>query len=211
MADFDWTPRSAVASSEAATGRLGRQDGRAGIVLRELTGFDLALVASRRGMSGDLAGAFSSAFATSLPAAGRTAQADAATVVWSGPDQYLFVGSRQDAPLAGQLSQRLGAPASVSDQSDARCLIAIAGQRVRDALAKLVSIDLEEVAFPVGAVAATVMEHTNVTIWRATDGADGPRYLVLGLTSFAGSVWHAICEAGAEFGVDRGAAPFAGH
>jgi heterotetrameric sarcosine oxidase gamma subunit len=99
----------------------------------------------------------------------------------------------------------------VSDQSDARCLIAIAGPCVRDALAKLVSVDLDQVAFPVGAVAATVMEHTNVTIWRTADGTDGPRYLVLCLTSFAGSVWHAIGEAGAEFGVDRGAAAFAGH
>lgn len=211
MADFDWTPRSAVAASEAANGRLGRQDGRAGILLRELTGFDLALVASRRGMSDDLASTFADAFGTSLPAAGRTAQADAATVIWSGPDQYLVVASRQDTPLAGQLSQRLGAPASVSDQSDARCMVAISGPRVRDALAKLVSVDLDEVAFPAGAVAATVLEHTNVTIWRAADGADGPRYLVLCLTSFAGSVWHAICEAGAEYGVDRGAAPFAGH
>jgi methylglutamate dehydrogenase subunit D len=155
VADFDWTPRSAVAVSDAATGRLGRQDGRAGIVLRELTGFDLALVASRRGMSGDLASAFASAFATSLPVPGRTVQAGAATVVWSGPDQYLVVASRQDAALAGQLSQRLGAPASVSDQSDARCLLAISGPRVLDALAKLVSVDLDEVAFPAGAVAAT--------------------------------------------------------
>ncbi len=69
-------------------------------------------------------------------------------------------------------------------------------------LAKLSSIDLHMAAFPVGAAAATSMDHTSVTLWRGDDKPDGQAvFNVLMFATFAESLWHTMLDAAAEYGV----------
>ena len=96
----------------------------------------------------------------------------------------------------------LSGPASLSDQSHARALISISGAKARTMLAKLSSIDLHTGAFPVGAAAATSMDHTSVTLWRGGDRPDGQAvFNLLVFATFAGSLWHTMLDAAAEYRV----------
>ena len=69
-------------------------------------------------------------------------------------------------------------------------------------LAKLSSIDLHPAAFPIGAAAATSMDHTSVTLWRGGDLPDGQAvFNVLVFATFTESLWHTMLDAAAEYGV----------
>lgn len=205
MAEFNWIARSPI-ETESVSARLGRQDGPAGVTVREIREFDLALVACRHGKWAELIKNAKSRFGVEPPALPEAVQGGQALFVWSGPEQFLVLAPRKAAPLAGELAETLGEAASVSDQSDARCLLKLSGPHVRDMLAKLVAVDLDDTCFPAGAAAVTVLDHTNVCLWRDPGGAAD--YRVLCLTSYAGSIWHAIMQAGAEFGVNAGTASF---
>ena len=91
--------------------------------------------------------------------------------------------------------------ASIVDQSDAYAILRLTGPRVRDALAKLVFIDLHPEAFKPGDVASTVAAHMGATLWRLDDGADGAVFEIACYRSFASSLWHALATSAAEFGL----------
>ena len=58
-------------------------------------------------------------------------------------------------------------------------------------LAKLSSIDLHPAAFPLGAAAATSIDHTSVNLWRDSDLPDGQAvFNLLVFATFAQSLWH---------------------
>ena len=77
-------------------------------------------------------------------------------------------------------------------------------------MAKLVSLDLHDSAFPVGTAAATALDHTSINFWRAPDADGLPVYDMLVFTSFADSLWHTMLDAAAEYGVRTGAVPARG-
>ena len=205
MAEFVWTSRSPI-EAQTASARLGRTDGADGIALREVQDFDLALVACRRGKWSTLKTRGKKHFGVEPPAKPKAVRAGDALLVWSGADQFLVFAPRGTTPLAAQLAAALGDAASVSDQSDARCLLSVSGPRVRDMLVKLTSLDLDDAVFPAGSAASTLVDHANVGFWRCPQ--DPSAYRILCLTSYAGSLWHAVVEAGAEFGVDAGSTSF---
>jgi len=92
--------------------------------------------------------------------------------------------------------------ASVSDQSSGYALLRLTGPKLRDALAKMLPIDLHERAFATGDVASTLASHVGVTLWRLEDGADGsPVFEIAMFRSLAGSFWHALTSSAAEFGL----------
>ena len=69
-------------------------------------------------------------------------------------------------------------------------------------LAKLSSIDLHAASFPIGAAAATSMDHTSVTLWRGNDRPDKQAvFNVLVFATFAESLWHTMLDSAAEYGV----------
>ena len=78
------------------------------------------------------------------------------------------------------------------------------GAKARTMLAKLSSIDLHPDAFPVGAAAATSMDHTSVTLWRGKDRDGLAVFNVLVFATFAESLWHTMLDSAAEFGVAIG-------
>ena len=199
MAELSWnetTPLSRIRSA----GRHGATEGDAGLSMAELTGFELVQVMARRGQWSAVAEACRDAYGEAPPATPQAIAAGDAMLVWSGPDQFLVLAPR------GAVAERAGAVfsglASLSEQSDGRSAIRIAGSRARDMLAKVSSLDLHPAMFPAGTAAATAIDHTSVNLWRGTDGADGEAiFYLLVFATFAESLWHTLLDSGAEYGI----------
>ena len=200
MVEFSWAPCSPLEHA-LVPGVHGARGIEAGVSLTEIRNFDLIQVMARRGKGADLAKAAKARFGVAPPDAPKAIQASDATLIWSGPDQF-FVLSKGEKHTMDTLAQALSDPASLSDQSHARVLISISGVKARAMLAKLSSIDLHAASFPVGAAAATSMDHTSVTLWRGNDRSDGLAvFNVLVFATFAESLWHTMLDSGAEYGV----------
>ena len=200
MADFSWAPRSPLEHALVA-GAHGARGVEAGVSLTEVRNFDLIQVMARRGKAAELARAANGRFGVSAPNAPTVVQAQDAALIWSGPDQF-FILSKGGKHTMDTLAPALSGPASLSDQSHARALVSISGAKACTMLAKLSSIDLHPSAFPIGAAAATSIDHTSVTLWRGGDRPDGQAvFNLLVFASFAGSLWHTMLEAAAEYGV----------
>lgn len=200
VAEFTWDARSPL-DRTLVVGPHGAQ-GDAGVSLTEIRNFDLVQVMARRGKAGDLARAATACFGIAGPDAPKAARIADATLIWSGPDQF-FVLSKSGKHGMKALAPLLAGSASLSDQSHARALISISGDKAQAMLAKLSSLDLHAGVFAVGSAAATSMDHTSVTLWRGNDRADGQAvFNVLVFATFAESLWHTMLDAAAEYGVD---------
>jgi sarcosine oxidase subunit gamma len=204
VAEFVWTARSALQQA-VVPGALGAMTAAAGVVLTEIRDFDLVQIMARRGQWDATAKAVKAHYGVAAPSVRAVAAGKTATLIWSGADQVMALSPR--APGAFQPLDALRTAfedvASLSDQSDGRCLIRMSGPRVREMLAKLSSVDLHEGMFPVGAAATTSIDHTAVNLWREGDAADGsPVFNVLVFSSFADSLWHTIVDSAAEYGIE---------
>ena len=203
MAEFSWSPRSPLEHALVAGAHAAR-DIEAGVSLTEIRNFDLIQIMARRGKGADLAKAAKARFGIAAPEAPKALQTSDATLIWSGPDQF-FVLSKGGRHTMDMLAPAFSGTASLSDQSHARALISVSGVKARSMLAKLSSIDLHREAFPVGAAAATAMDHTSVTLWRGADQPDGHAlFNVLVFATFAESLWHTMLDSAAEYGVSIG-------
>lgn len=200
MAEFSWDIRSPLERALAA-GAHGAGGIEAGVSLTEIRNFDLIQVMARRGKAADMAMVAKARFGVAAPDTPKAVQAADATLIWSGPDQF-FVLTKGGKHGTGELGPAFASSASLSDQSHARVLISISGTKARAMFAKLSSIDLHPAAFPVGAAAATSMDHTSVTFWRGNGRADGLAvFNVLVFATFAESLWHTVLDSAAEYGV----------
>lgn len=200
MVDFSWAPRSPLEKALVA-GVHGARRIEAGVSLTEIRNFDLVQLMARRGKAAELAKEAKARFGVAPPDAPKAIQASDATLIWSGPDQF-FVLSNGGKHTTQTLTPAFSGSASLSDQSHARVLISISGVKARTMLAKLSSIDLHPTTFPVGAAAATSMDHTSVTLWRGNDRTDGQAvFNLLVFATFAESLWHTMLDSAAEYGV----------
>lgn len=199
VVEFSWAPRSPLEKALVA-GVHGARGIEVGVSLTEIRNFDLIQVMARRGQAAELGQAAKARFGVAVPDAPKAVRTSDATLIWSGPDQF-FVLSKGGKHTMQTLEPALSG--SLSDQSHARVLVSISGAKARTMLAKLSSIDLHPDAFPVGAAAATSMDHTSVTLWRDSDRTDGQAvFNVLMFATFAESLWHTMLDAAAEYGVD---------
>ncbi|MBW8907508.1 MAG: sarcosine oxidase subunit gamma [Mesorhizobium sp.] len=202
MADFSWDVRSPLDRALVA-GPYGAQ-GDAGVSLTEIRNFDLVQVMARRGKAADMVQAAQARFGVAAPGTPKAVGAANATLIWSGPDQFLVL-SKGGKHSMEALAPVFAGSASLSDQSHARVLVSISGDKARVMLAKVSSIDLHPDVFGVGAAAATSMDHTSVTLWRGKDQADGQAmFNLLVFATFAESLWHTVLDSAAEYGVTIG-------
>lgn len=203
MADFTWTASSPLQHA-TTPGRRGAAVHQPGIVLSEVRDFSLVLVFARRGQGPATAQAAKALFGVEGPSTPQAIAGKSATLIWSGADQFyaLFANAEGQSPVEA-LRDSFAGKASLSDQSDGRALIRISGASARKMLAKLSSLDFDDTVFPVGAAAATSIDHTGVNLWRDANAADGSAvFNVLVFTSFADSIWHTILDSSAEYGVE---------
>jgi sarcosine oxidase subunit gamma len=172
-----------------------------GVTAAVLDGFGLATVLARKGSSQTLAQRARERFGIDLPTAPTLSAASGVAFAGTGPGAWLAMADRGGNGFAAKLMTDLDGVASVSDQSDGYVLIRLTGARVRDALSKLVPIDLHPRAFKAGDVASTVASHIGVTLWRPADGPDAAHVFEVALfRSLARSFWHALADAAAEYG-----------
>lgn len=178
-------------------GSFGRTSAAPGILIREITDFALASVIARRGQVAAAAAAAERAYGIALPNQTRLVTGYGMSFLGTGPGQWLALGAAGDPPIEAQIAAALGDTASAFDQSDSRVMLELRGPRVRDVLAKGVSVDLHPTAFAPGHVAATTVSHLAVQLWQ-TDTA--PVYRLLGVRSYFESLWHWLAASSAEFG-----------
>lgn len=207
MVEYSWEAQSPLHKA-FAPGRIGLASGDAGIAMTEINDFILVQVMARRGQAANVAKAAKKAWGVLPPATPGAVAGKGVTLIWTGPDQFFVLGAGNTPDPVPPLAAIFDGTASLSDQSGGRCLIRLSGAKVRGALAKVSSIDLHESVFPVGAAAATSIDHTGVNLWRGSDAADGsPVYNLLVFTSFADSLWHTLADAAAEYGIEATRVP----
>ncbi len=200
MAEVSIPPVVSALNGIAGTGdRFGRRDVAPGVTITEVAGLVMALVAARKGQTPALSAKVQELFGLALPDTPQRVAAGDVRAIWTGPDQWLVVFGAGGRERIGDLALSLQGLASVTDQSDSRAMIEVAGPRVRDALAKGVMLDLHPSVFRPGDTAATLVAHigVQVTMIDAT-----PIYHFLVPRSFCLSFWHWLTSASEEYGVE---------
>ncbi|MFN0115493.1 MAG: sarcosine oxidase subunit gamma [Paracoccaceae bacterium] len=116
------------------------------------------------------------------PAPNTALATGAAAIVWTGRRQAFLIGA-EPAGLAGL--------AALTDQTDGWAALEMSGAGWREALARLVGIDLRPAAFGPGQAARTPLNHMACVLWCVA--ADRVRILVF--RSMAKTAVHELCEA----------------
>jgi sarcosine oxidase subunit gamma len=127
-----------------------------------------------------------------LPREPNTATgSDNTRALWLGPDEWLIVSERQLEPPCGSAGS-----GTFVDVSHGRAALRLAGPNVRDALAKGCPLDLHPPAFEVNRCAQTAIAKVSVIL----DHVQPEVFDVYCPRSYAGSFWHWLVEACAEYG-----------
>jgi sarcosine oxidase subunit gamma len=197
LMSIDLPARSALVAL-ATPGRYGRKDGPAGVTIAERVDLGIASVMAQKGQAPALHEAVQAAYGLALPDASRHVAGPSAGFIGTGPGQWLAVSERlPNGDLAADLGLKLKGLASISDQSDGRAVMRIAGAKVRDALAKGLPIDLHPSVFTTGNAATSVISLMGVTLWQVDDE---PTYDIAVFRSLAGSFWKWLTDSAGEFG-----------
>ena len=177
--------------------RFGRAFTEPGLLITEITDFALAGVQARAGQETAAVAAIAQAFAARLPDTPRVVAGSDMTFIWSGPGHWLALARPIAAGIEALLADPLHGLASICDQSDGRVMLELRGPKVREVLAKGVSLDLHPRVFSVGDVALTSVSHVGLQIWQ-TDEA--PVYRLLVSRSYFQSFWRWLAASAAEYG-----------
>jgi sarcosine oxidase subunit gamma len=124
--------------------------------------------------------------------------------LWLGPDQWLLTCPGSEvAGLIGSLRAGLGGVhAAITDLTDGRVAMRVAGPSARAVLAKGTPLDLHPRAFPPGRCAGTLLAKASVLIHLLDDHSErGPSFDVYVGRSFAHYLWTWLEDAGREYGV----------
>jgi methylglutamate dehydrogenase subunit D len=119
------------------------------------------------------------------------------------PDTWLLTREEdRDHSLLASLRSALGSSASVCDQTDAYVVLTLTGRRLREALAKLIPIDLHPRSFQPGDAVQTLAHHVSIILWRLEDVGGQPAFELAVPGSYFRSFHESLRESGAEFGLD---------
>jgi sarcosine oxidase subunit gamma len=125
--------------------------------------------------------------------------------LWLGTDEWLVTcPCIEVAGLIGSLRAALqGVHAAITDLTDGRVAIRVAGPSARAVLAKGTPLDLHLRAFPPGRCAGTLLAKAAVVIHLLDDDPErGPSFDVYVARSFADYLWTWLEDAGREYGVE---------
>ena len=172
---------------------------KAGVTLAARPRVSLASVMARKGQHDALSLNVREAFGLNLPVSPMGVTDGSTAFVWAGPGHWLAVAENDD-PLTfeARLRARLQSCASICGLSDGRSIIRICGPNARDALAKIVPIDLHPREFAPGHAAVTLAGHIGIHLWQI-DAI--PSYDIVMFRSFAAALWQSLIESSEEFGL----------
>jgi sarcosine oxidase subunit gamma len=181
--------------------RLGHHGAvrQARVSVCERTDLALASVLARRAADSTLASKVREIFGIELPMLPHRAAAGSVAFVWAGPGHWLATcegeaGHRFEV----RLRTALAGLASISDQSDGRAVLRIAGPSARDTLAKGLPVDLDPSVMQPGGALVSAIAHIGVHLWQL-DAT--PTYDCAISRSYAQSFWHWLEASAAEYGL----------
>lgn len=179
-----------------------------GVIVQERDSLGIASVLAKRGQQDALTKRIREHFGIELsPGPKRSAAGDYAFIAM-GPNTWLATGEATGNAFVTSLTDALGEHAAISDQTDGQAVLRVSGPKARNALCKLVPIDLHPRIFRSGDVAVTVAVHIGTTLWRLDDDPNGQSVFEIAvLRSLAGSFWTALSESAAEFGLKMNGQP----
>jgi sarcosine oxidase subunit gamma len=138
-----------------------------------------------------------------------SATQNSVTALWLGPDQWLVTCPASDTvffikTLRDALEEVRHA---LTDVTDGRVALRLAGPNARDVLAKGCPLDLHPRAFPAGRCAQSLLAKASVLIHLALDDPQaGPSFDLHVARSFSHYLFSWLEDAGREYGVQIGAA-----
>jgi sarcosine oxidase subunit gamma len=147
-------------------------------------------------------GAVESVLSVPLPRVPNTVSSGRnATCLWLGPDEWLVICERIQAPVLGADLQAALDPmlSSVNDLSGGQTIISLSGNRALDTMAKGCSLDLHPRVFSPGLCAQTQIAKTAALIRPLPSNV--PRYDIIVRRSLADYLWRWLRNAAAEYGV----------
>lgn len=167
----------------------------AALVMGEVRGDSLVQVASfprhRREMEASLA----RHLGVSLPEDGRRTVRSGGLTIWRTGMEQFWLRDRPGRDRSGEFVTLVGpAQGAVTPLSHSRTCLYLEGAPAASVLAKTLTIDLSERAFPVDASAMTGLHHTPVLVHRTS----AARYEILVMRTFAVSVWEWLLDLAAE-------------
>ncbi len=123
--------------------------------------------------------------------------------LWLGPDEWLVTvpGGQENALFGALATAGEGKHVALSDVSDARTILTLAGPHARDVVQKGCGLDLHPRAFQTGQCAGTLLARAAIVLHQT---GDAPAYDIHVAWSFAAYLWVWLEDAGAEYGVAVG-------
>lgn len=177
-----------------------REDREAGVTVTEQASGRTFVVLARRDKTASLVERCQG-LGLVLPVTPRRVVGRGHTVSWTGPGQWQVQSVDNEAERLLGLFASLATLCSTVVLDDSRIVLAVSGPRARDALAKMLTIDLHPRVFRPGDAAVTVAGGISVFISRRDEedvfDCAVPRSFVLGF-------WDWLVDAAAEYGVATG-------
>src|SRR5690349_1795707 len=124
----------------------------AGVILHELDGLGIASLLARRGQHDVLTKQVRERFGIELSFGPRRSAAGDYAFIGTGPGAWFVTVEGADHGFVTSLSDALGPSAAIADQSDGQAVLRVSGPKAREALCKLVPIDLHPRVFRSGDV-----------------------------------------------------------
>lgn len=179
-----------------------RQPENAGITMRERP-FRGQLALRGEGANARFVAAAGNGLGFDLPVEPNTAAGEGGiTALWLGPSEWLLVMPGEAAAHMATLREALaGTHHAVTDVSESRAVIGLAGPAAREVLAKGCSLDLHPRLFGPGRCAQSLMARCHMLLHQLDDR---PSYDIYVHRSFAEYAWRWLEDAGAEYGVAIG-------
>lgn len=190
-----WRPTDAWSSLDLQSDAL-RGDRAPGVHLSLIGHVPMVTLIRARGEETRFAAAVAALWGIEPPGTGRVAANEAATLLWSGPDQWLAVPKSYDAAA---LRAAFADIAGISEQGDGRALVEIAGPSARDTLAKGIALDIHPRVFQPDCTAVTALSHLSVQLWQRDDV---PTFVLCVPRTVAAHIWDWLTASAAEFGFD---------
>jgi len=171
-----------------------------GVRVAPRDGLAIATLLVRKGGLAALTQRLREHFGIELPQGPRRAAAGAVAFAGIGPHAWLATSEQHGHGFARLLKEAVGDAASVADQSSGYAVLRMTGPKLREALAKILPLDLHARSFAPGDVASTIASHVGATLWRLEDADAAPVFEIAVFRSLAGSFWHTLTDSAAEFG-----------
>lgn len=153
-------------STPLPPGRHGAATPVPGVTLRRLEGLAVASIVAARGAAPAVVAAIAAAHDVTIADAPEVRAGAALCCVGTGPGKWLAVAPVADGEaFAAGLQATLAETAAVCDQSDGTVILELRGPGLREALSRVLTIDLDPAVFGDGAAATTLLAHVGVTLW----------------------------------------------